>query len=222
MADVKAFHESVKSGDLGAVRAALEQDPALLNAKNDAGQPAILLSRYYGQQEIADYLLSLGPALDVFTAAAVGQQDVVLKELERDPALIGTHSGDGWTPLHIAAFFGRAGVALKLIERGAEVDARSTNAMKNTPLHAAAAGRKLELVKLLLTEGANANASQEGGWTALHAAAQNGDRDIIELLLAHGADLNARAENKQSALDLALLKGRQDVAELLETLGAGV
>lgn len=221
MADVNSFHASVKSGDLEAVRAALDDDPSLLNAKNDAGQSAILLSCYYGQRDVAEYLLGLGPELDVFTAAAVGRQDCVLKELDRDPALIGTHSRDGWTPLHVAAFFGQEELALKLIERGAEVDARSTNAMKNTPLHAAAAGRKLDLVRLLLQEGANANASQEGGWTALHAAAQNGDREIVELLLANGADLNARADNQQNALDLALLKGRQDVAKLLGALGAG-
>ena len=166
------------------------------------------------------HLLSLHPALDVYTAAAVGDAERVLSEIDRDPALIESYSSDGWTPLHLAAFFGHQATAEKLIERGANMEARSTNAMKNTPLHAAAAGRKLGLVKLLLEEGADANARQEGGWTALHAAAQNGDREIVELLVAHGADLNARADNNQGALDLALMKGRQDVAEFLNELGA--
>jgi ankyrin repeat protein len=219
MTDVKTFHESVRSGDLDAVRASLANDPSLLDARNEAGQTAVLLSKYYGQQEVAKYLMSCGPKLDVFTAAAVGDGDVVFREIDRDPALIAGHSPDGWTPLHLAAFFGNREIAEKLIERGAEVDARSTNAMKNTPLHAAAAGRKTELMRLLLDEGANANATQTGGWTALHAAAQNGDREIIEILLAHGADLNVRAENHQSALDLALLKGRQEAAALLDILG---
>lgn len=221
MADLKAFHESVKAGDIASVRASLVESPSLLNEKNQAGQNAILLSKYYGQPQVTAHLLSLNPELDVFTAAAVGQTETVLKELGRDPALIAAHSTDGWTPLHLASFFGNRELALRLIERGAEVDARSTNAMKNTPLHAAAAGRKGELVKLLLDEGADANARQEGGWTALHAAAQNGDRDIVEMLVAHGADLKARADNNQNALDLALLKGRQDVAALLDELSPG-
>lgn len=218
MADIKTFHDSVKSGDLEKVRSFVAEDPSLLNAKSDVGQSAILLAKYYGRPEIAEYLLSLGPQLDAFTAAAVGREDIVFAELNRDPALIATHSADGWTPLHLAAYFGHKKLAERLIERGAEVDARSTNAMKNTPLHAAAAGRQSDLIRLLLVEGADANARQEGGWTAIHAAAQNGDREIVEILLAHGADVKARADNNQSAMDLALLKGRQNVAALLDEL----
>ena len=220
MADLKAFHESVKTGDIAGVRTSLAENPSLLNERNQAGQTAILLSKYYGQQDVTTHLLSLDPELDVFTAAAVGNAELVLNEIGRDPALIAAHSSDGWTPLHLAAFFGHKELALRLIERGAEVDARSTNAMKNTPLHAATAGRKTELVNLLLDEKADVNARQEGGWTALHAAAQNGDRDIVEMLVAHGADLKARADNNQNALDLALQKGRQDVSALLDELGA--
>jgi uncharacterized protein len=218
MADLQTFHDSVKKGNLPTVRAVLAEHPAWLNEKNSSGQTAILLAKYYGQQETADYLLTLDPQLDVFTAAAIGDLDRVVQEIQRDPALLGTHSSDGWTPLHIAAFFGSRQIAEKLIENGAEVDARSTNAMRNTPLHAAAAGRKPELVQLLLDEGADVNATQQGGWTALHGAAQNGDRELVELLLAKGADLQLRADNGQTALDLALLKGRQDVADLLDQL----
>jgi ankyrin repeat protein len=220
MSDVKTLHEQVKSGDLTGVRTTLNNYPGLLNAKNNAGQCALLVSQYYGRHEVAEYLMTLDPALDIFTAAAIGRMDVVLSDLDRDPALIGAHSTDGWTPLHLAAFFGRKDLAQSLIERGAEVDARSTNVMKNTPLHAATAGKKAELAKLLLEEGANANARQEGGWTALHGAAQNGDRETVEVLLAHNADLKARADNNQGPLDLALQKGHADVASMLQQLGA--
>jgi len=143
-----------------------------------------------------------------------------LKRTEEDPALLESHSADGWTPLHLAAFFGHKELAEALLKQGVQVDSRSTNTMKNTPLHAAAAGRQVELMKLLLEHGANPDATQEGGWTALHAAAQNGDRAMIEVLLAHQAGLNVRAGNNQGPLDLALLKGHHEVAALLEQLGA--
>jgi ankyrin repeat protein len=215
MTDLNLFHGNVKAGNLDAVRAALVDAPALLNAKNEAGQSAVLLSKYYGQARVTEHLLSLNPSLDIFTAAAVGLQELVLQELDRDPVLIAAHSADGWTALHLAAFFGHKPLAMAVIARGADVNARATNAMKNTPLHAAAAGRKADLVELLLHEGADANATQEGGWTALHAAAQNGDRGIVALLIANGADSKMRADNHQCALDLALMKGHQEIVDLL-------
>jgi ankyrin repeat protein len=221
MADVKAFQESVKKGDLPAVRAALADNPELLEATNETGQSAFVLSKYYRQEAIADYLLGLRPKLDVFSLSIAGHTAEVMKEIDRDPALLASHSADGWTPLHLAGFFGHAELANALLDRGAPVDIRSSNAMKNVPLHAACAGGQLELVELLLKRGANPNATQEGGWTALHGAAQAGQRGMVEALLASGADVNLRAANQQTALDMALMKGHQEVASILEALGSG-
>lgn len=220
MPDVKSFQEKVKAGDLAGVRAALEAEPELLNAKNDAGQSSFLLAKYYGQAPVAEFLLSRHPDLDVFERCVAGTAHEVLEAIDEDPSLLEARNTDGWTPLHLAAFFGHPELAKALLNRGANVDALSTNAMTNTPLHAAVAGRKTEVVRVLLDRGADANARQHGGWTPLHGAAQAGDHDIVELLLASGADPNARAENNQAALDLALLKGHQEIAELLEGTGA--
>jgi len=220
MPDVNTFQEQVKKGDLSGVQAALAEDPGLLDATNASGQSALLLAKYYRQEEMADYLLSLGPRLDVFNAAVAGRLSEVMERIADNPALLESHNSDGWTPLHLAAFFGHAELVDALLHRGALVDSLSTNAMKNTPLHAAAAGGHTRIVELLLKRGANSQATQHGGWTALHSAAQNGNRSMVEVLLAHGADINARASNDQGPLDLALMQGRQDVAELLEQLGA--
>jgi len=220
MADVKTFQEQVKRGDLDAVRTALREDPSLLEAPNESGQSAFLLAKYYRQEPTAEYLLSLDPKLDMFEACAAGRTADVLRKIDADPKLLEAHSRDGWTPLHLAAFFGHPDLANALLDRGATVDARSTNAMQNTPLHAAAAGGKLALIELLAKRGADVNARQEGGWTALHSAAQTGNRAMVELLLANGADVQARAANNQCALDLALSRGHQEIAALLEELGA--
>jgi ankyrin repeat protein len=220
MSDLQSFHNSVKRGDLPTVKESLTRDPSLLDAHNEAGQSAALLAKYYRQEETATYLLSLNPKLDMFLACAAGRIDVVMAEIDQDPALLESRSGDGWTPLHLAAFFGHDDLVKALLDRGASIEARSTNAMKNTPLHAASGGRHISTIKLLLEHGANANATQEGGWTALHAAAQNGDRETSELLLAHGADVQARAGNNQCALDLALTKGHHELAKFFDALGA--
>ena len=220
MVDVKEFQESVKKGDLVAVRTALTDDPALLDRTNESGQSSFLLASYYRQPEIAEYLLSLHPHLDLFDACVAGHTQAVLEQIDRQPNLLSAHSSDGWTPLHLAAFFGHPELAKGLLNRGAGLEARSTNPMQNTPLHAAAAGGSLALVYLLLEAGADANATQHGGWTALHSAAQSGNLEMIDILLAHNADIQLRAANNQSALDLALLKGHAEIAALLEKRGA--
>jgi uncharacterized protein len=220
MTDIESFQESVKKGDLGAIRSALGQNPSLLDATNEAGQNAFLLAMYYRQPETANYLLSLGPKLDLFNACVAGQTARVLEEVRANPALVDAQSSDGWTPLHLAAFFGHAELAKALIEQGAKLEARSSNAMKNTPLHAAAAGGQVRLVEFLLKRGADPNATQHGGWTALHSAAQAGNREMVEVMLANGAHVNARADSNQSPLDLALSKGHGEIAALLEQLGA--
>jgi uncharacterized protein len=220
MPTLNAFQESVKNGDLAAVRAALSEDPSLLNQKNESGQTAYLLACYYRKPEVAEYLLGLNPELDLFTACVAGHTAEVLNRIQAHPSLLESHSSDGWTPLHLAAFFGHKELAEALLKEGAQVDSRSTNTMQNTPLHAATAGRQVELMKLLLEHEANPDATQEGGWTALHAAAQTGDRSMIEVLLANSASINVRAANNQAPLDLALLKGHHEVAALLEQLGA--
>jgi ankyrin repeat protein len=135
-------------------------------------------------------------------------------------ALVSALSTDGWTPLHLAAFFGKGDAVRLLLNKGAAVTARSTNQMENTPLHAAAAGKHAEIVKLLLDRGANANARQNGGWVPLHSAAQNGDIESARALIDAGADPSVRADNNQQPMDLALTAGRQAMVEFLEANGA--
>jgi len=210
------FFDAIRAGDRGQVEALLNADATLLGAKDEKGLCAYTAAKYSGRHEVAALLLEKGVELDVFAACMAGARERVVELIGREPELIKSYSLDGWTPLHLACFFGQPSVAETLIAQGAEVNARSHNGMQNTPLHAAAAGRNQDAVRVLLEHGAEVNARQEGGWTALHAASQNGDVDIVRLLIAAGADVQARAENQQCALDLALTKARQAVVEVLE------
>ncbi|GKU95954.1 hypothetical protein SLEP1_g9248 [Rubroshorea leprosula] len=60
----------------------------------------------------------------------------------------------GVTPLHLAAEGGHLQVMDELLERGADIDARTKGACGWTPLHAAAKERKREAVKFLVENGA--------------------------------------------------------------------
>jgi ankyrin repeat protein len=49
-----------------------------------------------------------------------------------------------------------------------------------------------QLVRLLLSHGANVDDSDEEGWTSLAGACASGDEEICRILLEAGADINSR------------------------------
>src|SRR5580692_4229807 len=81
-------------------------------------------------------LVEADPSLAIFAAAMQGDAAQVEALLTGNRSLVAAISSDGWTPLHLAAHFGRNEAARVLINKGADVSARSGNAMANTPLHA--------------------------------------------------------------------------------------
>jgi ankyrin repeat protein len=153
--------------------------------------------------------------MDIFTAAEKGELGTITELLAADPGLVKQHREDGWTALHLAAFYGQPAAVELLLARGADVARRSTNYMENTPLHAAVAGRHAAVVAVLLANAIDVNASQSGGWTPLQGAAHNGDAKIVEMLLASGADPDAPSDNGETALSLATGKNYTEVIQLL-------
>ena len=97
-------------------------------------------------------------------------------------------SSDGFTPLHLASFFGAPAAAALLLDHGADVEAVSDNEMRVRPLHSAAAGGDRAIVELLLARGADPNSTQRHGFTPLHAAIERKDQAMVDALLAAGAD----------------------------------
>lgn len=207
--------EAIKAGDAGKVASLVENDPSLANVADENGITAVLCAVYIGRRDLAEQLLASGATLNAYEAAALGRLDRLQELVASNPAVVSEYSNDGWTALHLAAFFGQPDATRFLLSHGAPVNAYSRNNMRNTPLNAAAAGGRAEVVNILLAHGADVNAKQEGGFTPLHAAAFQGNVTITRALLAKGTDVNARNDSGQTALDLALGKGRAEVAELL-------
>ena len=89
--------------------------------------------------------------------------------------------------------------------------------MKVMPLHSAAAGHNLAIIRDLLEHGAPVNAQQEAAWTALHEAARSGRQDMIDLLLKYGADPTAKNDDGITPIQLAVEKGGPELAPSLQT-----
>ncbi|HEY7471493.1 MAG TPA: ankyrin repeat domain-containing protein [Gemmatimonadota bacterium] len=177
---------AVCEGDHAMVETIVEERPDLARGRTDEGVPWTLAAVYRGHPGVADLLLRHGAELDAFTAAALGRTDQLAVLIDRGEADVGDRSADGWTPLHLAAFFGHRETAAMLLDRGADPAARSSNDLDNTPLHAALAGRRDPVVELLVERGADVN-GVANGLTPLDIAAGSDNHAMVTYLRDHGA-----------------------------------
>jgi uncharacterized protein len=176
----------------------------------------LLEAVYRADRARIDELLASDPQLDIFEAAALGRTERVAELLDRDSGLVSAWAADGFTPLHLAAYFRHPDTARLLVDRGALVDVVARNErIRVTPLQSAVAARQEATAALLLDRGADPNTQEEGGFTPLHAAAHHGDEPLVELLLAHGADPAVSADDGRTAADFARESGHEELAERL-------
>jgi ankyrin repeat protein len=185
-------------------------------------QPAstILASLYRGDEIAARRVAATGEPLDAFEAAALGDVATLRGILAQTPDVARHVGADGFTALHLAAYFGTAPSVAALLEAGADPAMPARNAMLVLPLHCAASRRKAENVRALLDGGSPVDAAQQGGLTALHSAAHNGELSIVEMLLSRGADRNIVDSTGKSAAQHARDGGHAALASLLEAGGA--
>ena len=127
---------------------------ARINAVNRSGETALMHAAWRGQVEAVKWLL------------------------ERRAKI----NGDAleWSALHYAVFAGHENVARLLIERGANVNARSTNG-SSILMMAAREGRD-ELAKTLLAAGADPRVTNDRGEDAFVLAMRNGHPNIAKML----------------------------------------
>ena len=220
MTDADALITAVGSGDAAGVARLVSADPALANARDQAGVSAIMLSRYRSDRAVTEALLAVDPDLDAYEATALGSAERLREALSASPESVTAFSADGFTALHFAAFFGKAEAARILLESGADVGVVSRNDLAVQPLHSAAAGLHHEVCRILLAAGADVNAVQRDAYTPLHAAARHGDDELVELFLSAGADPSARLADGRTPADSAEAAGHADIARRLREVAA--
>jgi uncharacterized protein len=212
---IESLVDAASRGDTETMSLLVEKDPDLLNGSLPSGMSPLTAALYYGKQSSVEWLLGRGISVTIHEAAALGDEETLEYMLNLEPKLIQTYSFDGWTPLHLAAFFGGFEAVKLLLEKGADVNARTSNPMSNMPIHAAAAGNRTAIVQLLLEHGADPNVRQSGGWTPLHQAADHCDAGMVKLLLHFGADVNLAKDDGKTARAIAEEKGYTEILNVL-------
>jgi uncharacterized protein len=210
--------EAAKAGDLSKVRELIGRDPSAASAREASGETPLMAALYRGHRHVvaalADTISRAGHQLDIFAAAGTGRLEALDAALASGAAVT-SYAYDGWTPLHLAAFFGHHAAAERLLDAGADIHAVSRNSLTNTPLHAATAGGHTDLALLLIGRGASGDARDAGGHTPLHIAAENGNAAVVKALLDRGADPHAVDAEDKTPLSRAAAKNHSEVIDLI-------
>jgi hypothetical protein len=121
--------------------------------------------------------------------------------------------------LQAAIARGDYGNAVKMIEQGADLEAKDPGAGA-TALHYAVMKGEMPLVGLLIQRGADINSRTKSGTTPLHTAVLYGRFEVAEYLISKGADVNAKSISGATPLSLADAARFELIAKLLREHGA--
>lgn len=161
---------------------------------------------------------SMAFAAPIHDAARKGDVAAITAALDAG-ADINASEGGG-TPLYFAVKQGHVAAAKLLIERGAKVNVGSR--YWGYLLTIASAKTRVDLITLLLANGANPNATFDGE-SVLHVATKFGCLDCVKALVEAGADVNAPTYDSHSSfrtpLHIAIRYGYPEVADYLLTHG---
>ena len=93
------------------------------------------------------------------------------------------------------------------------------NALGQGVFHSAVLYKRMDLMPVLLAEGADVNVQDQTGLTALHVCGMYGRREAAAWLVEHGADLSLKDSFGDSALHTAAVFGQGGVVKVLVDAG---
>ena len=122
---------------------------------------------------------------------------------------------DGMSLLHCAVLKKQDGIITYLLKVRACSPRTQFTKTGASPLYDAARIGTPEMVKNLVTYGADPNVARKDGLTPLHQAAARGSLEMAKDLVAAGAEVNAVAENGRTPLFYAAARGKASTANFL-------
>lgn len=195
----------------------------------EAGTYIIRISSSSGSMRKAMRGLELAAGQSLF-------QNIYVKAANPDPAGAGTGagSGTGWgfggaialveyaLPLNRAIAANEGEEVRRLLANGEDVNGKDKNYDGITPLFVAVENGDVEIVKLLLDHGADANAADNTKRTPLMSLDRDATPALVDRLIRAGARADARDEDGSSVLLLTIGNIDVDVLDSLIKAGADI
>ena len=221
------FEEALKKGDLKSINIFFGRWPSLINGRDAYSMTPLDIAAANGHLEMVSFLLSKG-ADPNYKLSCDGANDI-----------------RGLTALHFAGIARQRKIYDLLISKGAKPDIFSECAMgrKNelvkilkdhpelldsgicgngtpTPIHFAAMGGQVGIIKYLAAKGAKTYPDFHEAETPIQLAAKYRRHETVKYLLAIGADVNAMERNN-ALVPLSYAVGNHDVAMVRILLSRG-
>jgi len=153
---------AIQRGDINTVKRLLERG-ANPNARDAEGTPALMAAALYNDVNGVRLLLDHGADPNGSNVAGATALMWAIPDLPKVQVLLA---------------------------HGANVNARSTTLQRTPMLVAASYPGTVEILRLLLSKGADIHAKDKGGMHALGRAATYADVDVVRFLVEHGCDPN--------------------------------
>ena len=234
-AELGALAEWLTPMGFALIRGQFDSVRALLRAGDDANRPLPRIGFF--AWEIEAMRGGHGTWLPIHSACTHGYADDaprIVECLVDAGARVDSPSPLGAQPIHLTAIYGWLPVLTTLLDKGADVNARTRpmadavwqlsapakahRAHRQTPLMIAAQEGTTAAARLLLARGATVGFRDSYGSTALHAAADawwSENTELVSVLLEAGADPLARNSRDRTPRDLAIAAGHGASAALL-------
>jgi hypothetical protein len=191
----------------------------------------LMIAVKQNNMQMVDLLLSLDAKAEIFIGTshkisalhlAAGKNNLAmvkrLLDVGCDPNLSSPELKGLWTPLHDAALHGSNELIELLLDRGADIEARTVT--KATPLALATRHYKIAATRCLLARGADVNTQDKAGSTPVIQACLVGATSVAKLLVEVGkADLTIKNRAGATALDEADRKDMWECALYIWSAG---
>lgn len=223
-----ALHIAAKQGSDGMVKFLIACG-ADVNETCKSKYTALHLAAKYSHMSVMETLVenSIMTKTDLETKENISVSDEEKMEVSNNRTNTNAKTKPGETVLHVAVTFGKfrgeTPQIVKYLVQNGVVAIDELDVQGNSALHAACkTDMPLDLIALLVDNGAEVTLKNKNGNTPLHFAARIGYADIIEFLLEKGADINARNNKGNTPVQISTSNGKYVAFQSLVKNGANL
>ena len=214
------FHYAAKGGDTDIISLIHAHLPNI-ESKTGEGHTPLMVAALCGKLHAVKWFLEKGATVacecnrgwNTLHCAAKGGDTDIISLIHTHLPNIESKTGEGYTPLMVAAFHGKLHAVKWFLEKGATVACKNKRGW-NT-LHHAAFGGDTDIISLIHTHLPNIESKTGDGYTPLMVAADSGKFRAVKWFLEKGATVACEDKKGWNTLHHAAVGGDPGTIDLI-------